>query len=387
MSLLLTTARAYWEVGLCPLPRVTGYVEPSSVDRHGEVRPISWGEYKLQRPAWPIVADWFAAGDWATVGLLLLTGSHAQPRADTAAFLQILDLESAAVFEAFYESVTFAGHADILYRCVIERTPSGGAHVGFLCRMIDDRQKRVLAKRAADRKLLIELLQHQPCTVAPTSMQCKPEHPEGVPYRVVQGDWARPLEISAAQRQTLLDCAAAFNEVPDVIRGEGLAFGEGDRPGDRMNTQADVDWWQDLLTKHGWREVSRPGLRAHGVYYFQRPGKVGRQPSATYGKTGPYLYVFSSNAWPFEAEAAYAPFSAYALLEHGGDFPQAAKALAAQGYATPLVSRSPLHWRATYWADLHKSFMHRPLFEDWPLGKGIATRRGTGTGRSHSHDR
>jgi hypothetical protein len=29
------------------------------------------------------------------------------------------------------------------------------------------------------------------------------------------------------------------------------------------------------------------------------------------------LYVFSSNAWPFEPEAAYTKFSAYALLEQG----------------------------------------------------------------------
>jgi uncharacterized protein (DUF927 family) len=46
------------------------------------------------------------------------------------------------------------------------------------------------------------------------------------------------------------------------------------------------------------------------------------------GATGIYLYVFSSNAAPFEAGRAYSPFSAYCLLEHAGDAKQAARTLA-----------------------------------------------------------
>jgi len=44
------------------------------------------------------------------------------------------------------------------------------------------------------------------------------------------------------------------------------------------------------------------------------------------------LYVFSSNAAPFEPGKAYGPFAVYALLEHHGDFAAAARALRAEGY-------------------------------------------------------
>ena len=44
------------------------------------------------------------------------------------------------------------------------------------------------------------------------------------------------------------------------------------------------------------------------------------------------LYVFSSNAHPFEPERAYRKFAAYALLNTGGDFSKAAMILARQGY-------------------------------------------------------
>ena len=344
---LLELARAYWDAGLCPLSRVSGHVEPSWVDRHGEVHSIQWGQYKTKQPTWEEVATWFTHGDAQAVGVVLLTGSHAHPRAPHAAFLQIIDIESPDVFEAFEEDLRFRGHGDILHRLVRERTPSGGAHLGFLCPTISDKQKLPLARRAADNKILIELLQHQPCTVAPTQMRCKPEHPPGVPYQVVHGRWEHPLEISAAQRQILLESAQAFNEVPARVAHDGhRRVGEGERPGDRLNTAATAEWWEDLLSHHGWRDVSRPGLKAQGIWYFQRPGKVGRQPSATFGKTGASLYVFSSNAQPFDADTAYSPFAAYALLVHDGNYGAAARALAEQyGMTRPETpATGPPEW-------------------------------------------
>ncbi len=91
---LVDTACSYWQAGLCPMPRVIGHVEPSYIDEQGEVRPIPWGQYKVKQPDWATVARWFAQSDLATVGMLLLTGSHAHPRADHTAFPQILDIET-----------------------------------------------------------------------------------------------------------------------------------------------------------------------------------------------------------------------------------------------------------------------------------------------------
>jgi hypothetical protein len=44
------------------------------------------------------------------------------------------------------------------------------------------------------------------------------------------------------------------------------------------------------------------------------------------------FYVFSSNATPFEPGRGYGPFAVYALLEHGGDFAAACRALSSEGY-------------------------------------------------------
>ena len=45
--------------------------------------------------------------------------------------------------------------------------------------------------------------------------------------------------------------------------------------------------------------------------------------------------MFSSSASPFDADGKYNKFSAYALLNHGGDYSAAARELANQGYGAP----------------------------------------------------
>jgi hypothetical protein len=61
---------------------------------------------------------------------------------------------------------------------------------------------------------------------------------------------------------------------------------------------------------------------------WRRPGKRGPGISATTNYAGNgLLYVFST-ATIFEPERGYTKFTAYALLEHGGDFAAAARSLA-----------------------------------------------------------
>jgi hypothetical protein len=78
-----------------------------------------------------------------------------------------------------------------------------------------------------------------------------------------------------------------------------------------------------------------------------------RGTSATTNYAGSdLLYVFSSNAHPFEPETAYDKFAAYALLEHG-DFQAAARLLALKGYrqSKPGERLPPLHdpWLGPRW--------------------------------------
>jgi len=308
---LLATALAYWDAGLTPIPHVAGVEEPSYIDRRGTVVPLAWGRYKVHQPPRETVAQWFAQGDLTTLRLEVLTGSAAPTKYELSTRPQILDVESADVFEAFVEDLHLSGHSNILYRCVIERTPSGGAHVGFRCQTISDKPKLVLARRAdaaGAPQILLELLQHQLCTVAPTQIAWKPDRPAGATYHLTQGAWTKLQTISGEQRHILIETCKSLNEVPEtIVAGHPRSPGSGTRPGDHLNTLADRDWWTALLTRHDWREVTRPHQARQGMAAFQRPGKVGGRLSATYGKTGPYFYVFSSNAAPFEPDRGYSP--------------------------------------------------------------------------------
>ena len=55
-----------------------------------------------------------------------------------------------------------------------------------------------------------------------------------------------------------------------------------------------------------------------------------------------FLFVFSSNAHPFESEHGYSKFSAFVLLEYGGDFVAAARALAERDFGKQIERRGAL---------------------------------------------
>ncbi len=92
-----------------------------------------------------------------------------------------------------------------------------------------------------------------------------------------------------------------------------------------------------LLHAHGWRFLRERGYEE----YWQRPSKTGLGISATLNYAGTGLfYVFTSSAPPLEPLTAYSPFAVYTLLEHGGDYTAAARALAREGYGDRRPSQT-----------------------------------------------
>ncbi len=122
--------------------------------------------------------------------------------------------------------------------------------------------------------------------------------------------------------EELIDILRTFNEVEDEPEPEydwkPINNYASDRPGDRFNAQAT---WERILEPHGWRTA--------GGGYWTRPGKDKKDGiSATTDHDGiPMFYVFSSSASPFQANRGYTKFSTYTLLNHGGNFTEAAKAV------------------------------------------------------------
>ena len=107
----------------------------------------------------------------------------------------------------------------------------------------------------------------------------------------------------------------------DSSTGSNIAT---DRPGDDYDSRTT---WKEVLEPHGWGLVKED---EKGRCLWSRPGKHGRSTSATTNYDGCGLfYVFSTNADPFENEVSYSKFGVYAILNHGGNFREAAAELAA----------------------------------------------------------
>lgn len=159
-------------------------------------------------------------------------------------------------------------------------------------------------------------------------------HETGRPWEHVSGPELTDLpDLTPLEREVLLSSARALNswvreedrdiEAPRQRQGGGLL------PGDDFNRRG-PDWGEVL--GEGWVCVRTAGE----VRYWRRPGKGGPTWSATTGYCKvngvDLLHVFSSSAHPFLPGRSYSKFSAYALLQHRGDFKAAARALGQLGY-------------------------------------------------------
>jgi hypothetical protein len=137
----------------------------------------------------------------------------------------------------------------------------------------------------------------------------------------------------------LLECHSERRyKLEQIVASYGLTLATKPEPRPRpsdpgSHTLADDynergDW--SFLEHHGWHHLSDYGDEGR----WSRPGKQPPGMSATTDHEGHIgiLYVFSSNAAPFEANHGYSRFQAYSLLEHGGDNSAAARDLAALGF-------------------------------------------------------
>jgi len=345
-------AQAYLSAGLCTLPAIRAEKRPA-VGR--------WKQYQTRLPTPAELSAWMANSPDAVCILCGIASNNAE----------IIDFDGGGeLFSAWWDRIP----ADLRERLVVERTPSGGWHVICRC-MIAICGNLKLAQRRTGEKIvtLIETRGEGGLFLcAPTAG-----------HEVTQGDLCDLPVLTEAERDVLLQAAWDLNECPpengrmcdcpsdngdgrpmsvdishicgisadnadnrhgaadnahttpisaDHSHSPPMSADNADRPGDDFNIRGDV---RAVLEQHGWvRLTDRQG--AGGNEYWRRPGKDSRQKgwSATLKEysEGRVFYVFSSNAAPFEPQTGYAPFAVYTLLEHGGDFEQAARSLRTMGF-------------------------------------------------------
>ncbi|MCG8524430.1 MAG: bifunctional DNA primase/polymerase [Pseudomonadales bacterium] len=288
-----------------------------------EKRPScgGWKKYQKRKPTETEISAWFANNPDAVCILCGEASNH----------LEILDFDAQA---ELYEPWSKRIDEKLLEKLVIQSTQSGGKHAMYRCESAVNGNMK-LAQRIHESTGEIQ-------TLIETRGEgglflCYPT--EG--YELVQGELAQLPVLTEEERLQLLDAAWQLNEYrPPVFDGakhnaqslqrlemsaemSDCPSANSNRPGDDFNHRGNV---RSVLEQHGWVRT-----RGGENEYWRRPGKQSGT-SATLKEN--VFYVFSSNAAPFEPNRGYSPFSVYTLLNHGGDFTQAAKCLGELGYGS-----------------------------------------------------
>ena len=302
------TALNYLAAGLAVLPADKSMKRPT----------MAWKDYQERRPTECEVKAWFSNQHDA---ICLVCGK-------TSGNLEVIDFDNhGELFDAWQNAVP----TDLKSKLVIENTPSGGFHVAYRC----------TAEVSGNTKLAQDIRDDKTATLIETRGEgglilCAPS--DG--YTLTQGDYTALPLLTAEERGVLLNAAKQLNEIKeeehpappvtalsDFTMYEPACSSFEKRPGDDFNERINFG---EMLTYYGWKLLR---ILPDRTQYWQRPGKVGDQHSATL-KDG-IFYVFSSNAAPFEPNKGYTAFSAFVLLCHNGDFSKAAADLLAQGFGQP----------------------------------------------------
>jgi putative DNA primase/helicase len=316
--------------------------DPRFLPRHrdrfsGQLKP-SWSVFCMRRPTQEELLSWFERG--SRYGLAVVCG--AVSGGECGYGLEVIDLDTADLAEPWMDAVEKQAPG-LIQRLVRVQTPRPGMHVYYRCSSFGGSQKlacapatdahgqvAVDAQRRLTRKTLIEVkAEGGYCLIPPSPRRC---HPTGRLYRYLEGspDLTGVARITPEERAVLFDAARSLNQwqEPKVIKRTGSIkriVPNLTLPGDDFNARGD---WEEILTPHGWAPVGGYGEEVR----WCRPGKSGGVSATTNYQGSGLLHVFSSNASPFEADASYTKFSAFAWVNHGGDFTKAAQELRDKGY-------------------------------------------------------
>lgn len=339
MTNALDAALALHAAGLC--------VIPAAAD--GTKRPGTgnWRDYMTARPTEQQLRGWFANGH---PGIGIVAGA-------VSGGVVALDVEGRAVaegvFARYVELADNSGLGDVLRSVMAgytETTASGGLHLLW---RIDDGQG-VENLKLARRPSSAEELAAAPKQKIQVLIETKSEggflvvapshgtvHPTGKAWTLQAGG---PDQIVTLDRETsdaLLELARMCDAMPVADAPTRFSQPAAERPADGSLSPGD-DYeqrtdWTDILTPHGWTELHRSGT----TRYWRRPGKrMGISATTGHAEDRDRLYVFSSST-EFDIETPYTKFGAYALLEHGGDFKAAARALKGAGYGRAPIAPPP----------------------------------------------
>jgi hypothetical protein len=330
--MLMAAVKEAREAGLCVIPPA----------QDGSKRPqpgksFSWAKYQNECSTPKEHDDWYEDGSRTGIGAAC---------GKVSGNLEALDFDDLETWHLFLERAEEWGlSSDLVNKLMasyLEKTPGGAYHLLYRCPKIGGSQKLAtrpkkpgeMAHEKDKTKTLAEIKGEGAYIIMAPSFGSV--HETGKPYVRINGSFSDIPTITPEERDDLFTLCRSFH-VPDASSikshtNTAKAETKGAcRPGDDFIQKTT---WEDVLTKHGWKLIKTVG----DVCYWQKPGgKAGAVHATTNYAGSDLLYVFST-ATDFFPERGYSRFAAYALLNHGGDFSAAAKALAAEGYGASASS-------------------------------------------------
>lgn len=289
-------------LGLCVLPAMPERKRPSV---------SAWKQYESRRPD-PCELDQMWNG---STGTCIVTGA-------VSGHLEMIDFDGGGELYQAWANLVDQKSPGLLDQLVIETSPSGGKHVVYRCEKPISGSVKLAQRRGEDGR---------PETLIETRGEgglflCDPSPG----YRLEQGSWDAIPTITAEQRNLLLGEAWSLNDMATTSTSTKsrprCERGDGGQPGDDYNRRGDV---RALLDSHGWTLVGNTNENE----LWRRPGKTAGHSATMRVIDGmPILYVFSSNAYPFEPSTGYRPLAVFAMLECGGDYSEAARRLREMGF-------------------------------------------------------
>lgn len=247
--------------------------------------------------------------------------------------LEVVDVDlKYDVSGTLYTDLKSAIDPDLWKRLVIASTISGGYHLYYRCSEIEGSQK--LARRGATAEELEDNPHANVFVLLETRGRAGYVVADPSPgYKFIQGGVDSIQTITPDERDHILQAARSLNSYLDTPRNE-IA-------NDTVNSSYTLTPWEDynkrgnvidLLIKHGWKYINTVGEK----HLMRRPGKDSGT-SGDYHSGKGWFAVFTTSS-VFEPNKAYTPFAVYALLECKGDYKEAARRLAAEGYGSQRKS-------------------------------------------------
>ena len=200
---------------------------------------------------------------------------------------------------------------------VVQTTKSAGAHLIYRCPAPEGNQK--LARRRGEKEAMIETRGKGGLLfIAPTPG-----------YSVISGSLFEIPTISQEDRDYLVKICRHFDEVEPIefaatLKPEAQKL-PGKKPWEAFDDVTDV---LDMMQRYGWKVVSKTAEHIR----LNRPGaKHSRGIDGSIILKANIFYPFTSST-EFEPNHGYSPAAVYAIMEHRGNFSEAAKSLYRQGF-------------------------------------------------------